>query len=112
MTERRPPSPKAPMPFEDRLPAFDVRADFWSLRIVEETCRSYAVRTNVPMPFAASSDRGVMASVYVDGGYGYAATSDTSPAGLRSTLDRAEQWARATGKLPLFHSRTLPRPKP
>ena len=59
-------------------PDVDIRADFWSLRFVEETSASYAVRKNVPLPFAAATDRGVMASVYVDGGYGYAATSDTS----------------------------------
>ena len=69
-------------------------ADFWSLRFVEETSASYAVRKNVPLPFAAATDRGVMASVYVDGGYGYAATSDTSPDGVRDALDRAaRRWA-------------------
>ncbi len=36
-----------------------------------------------------------MATVYVDGGYGYAATGDTSPAGLAAALERAAQWARA-----------------
>ena len=41
------------------------------------------------MPFAASTDRGAMATVYADGGYGYAATGDTSPAGLAAALERA-----------------------
>ena len=98
------------MPFDDPVPSFDIRADFWSLRFVEETSLSYAVRKNVPMPFAASTDRGVMATVYVGGGYGYAATSDTSAQGLRAALERAGRWASATAKLSLFDSRTLPRP--
>ena len=100
------------MPFDDPVPPFDLHADFWSLRFVEEICASYAVRKNVPQPYAAATDRGVMASVYVDGGYGYAATSDTSPDGLADALERAARWARATAKLSLIDSRTLPRPSP
>lgn len=99
------------MPFDD-LPAIDLRADFWSLRFVLETSAAYAVRKNVPLPYSAATDRGVMASVYVDGGYGYAATSDTSPDGIRNALERAARWARATAKLSLFDSKTLPRPGP
>ena len=30
-----------------------------------------------------------MATVYADGGYGYAATGDTSPAGIEAALERA-----------------------
>jgi len=100
------------MPFDEPLPAFDLRADFWSLRFVEETCETYAVRKNVPLPFAAATDRGVMASVYVDGGYGYAATGDTSPAGLSHALETAAAWARATAGLTFVDTRTLPRPAP
>src|SRR5438045_1299568 len=100
------------MPFGDPFPSFDIRADFWSLRFVEETSGSYAVRKNVPQPYAAVTDRGAMASVYVGGGYGYAATTDTSPQGLRAALERAAGWARATAKLALIDSRTLPRPSP
>src|SRR5205823_4079257 len=100
------------MPFDDSLPPFDIRADFWSLRFVEEICASYAVRKNVPQPYAAATDRGVMASVYVDGGYGYAATTDTSREGLHAALERAARWAHATAKLSLIDSRTLPRPSP
>ncbi len=70
------------MPDADRLTLTDLprlpAADFWSLRFVEEHCETYAVRKNVAMPFVASTDRGAMATVYVDGGYGYAATGDTS----------------------------------
>ena len=98
------------MPFDDLPFANDVRADFWSLRFVEETSASYAVRKNIALPFHAATDRGVMASVYVDGGYGYAASGDTSAEGVRNALERAARWARATAKLSVFDSRTLPRP--
>src|SRR5574340_1205626 len=77
------------------LPTIDVKADFWSLRFVEETSEAYCVRKNVAQPLALATDRGVMASVYVEGGYGYAATADTSPAGLRAALDRAAAPRRA-----------------
>jgi len=105
------------MPDADRFTLSDLAplsldADFWSLRWVEEACDSYAVRKNVAQPYAASTDRGVMATVYAGGGYGYAATADTSPAGLSAALERAGAWARATAKLALTDSRTLPRPAP
>jgi predicted Zn-dependent protease len=53
-----------------------------------------------------------MATVYAGGGYGYAATGDTSPSGLVAALERAAAWARATAKFALVDSRTLPRPAP
>ncbi|MEO6565721.1 MAG: TldD/PmbA family protein, partial [Casimicrobiaceae bacterium] len=87
-------------------------ADFWSLRFVDERSETYAVRKNVPMPLAAITDRGAMATVYADGGYGYAATSDLSPTGLAAALERAAQWARATARFALLDTRTLPMPTP
>ena len=60
------------MPLDSALPALDVDADFWSLRFVEEASDDYVVRKNVALPLTTSLDRGVMASVYADGGYGYA----------------------------------------
>ena len=103
------------MPDADRFPlpdaaSLDLDADFWSLRYVEDVSETYCVRKNVALPLAASADRGVMATVYADGGYGYAATGDVSAAGMRAALERAAQWARATAPLALFDSHTLPRP--
>ncbi len=89
-------------------PRFDV--DFWSLRIVEERGESYTVRKNVALPLQVTTDRGAMATVYVDGGYGYAATADLSPGGLREALERAAAWARATARHALLDSSALPRP--
>ena len=89
-----------------------IHADFWSLRFVEERSEAYSVRRNVPQPWSVSVDRGVMASVYADGGYGYAATADTSPRGIRDALERAAAWARATARYAVTDSRALPRPAP
>jgi predicted Zn-dependent protease len=94
------------------LPRITLDADFWSLRFVEETCEAFAVRKNVPQPLALITDRGVMASVYAGGGYGYAATADTSERGIRDALERAARWARATARYALDDSRKLPRPAP
>jgi len=97
------------MPFDGPLPRLDVACDFWSLRFVEETSENYAVRKDVPQPLQLTTDRGVMATVYANGGCGYAATSDTSPAGLQAVLEQALGWARATAVSNLFDTRTLPR---
>ncbi len=100
------------LPFDARVSVPAIDADFWSLRFVEESCESFAVRKNVPQPWSLATDRGVMASVYAGGGYGYAATADTSPRGVRDALDRAAAWARATAKHALIDARSLPRPAP
>jgi predicted Zn-dependent protease len=103
------------MPDSDRfalsdLPPLRLAADFWSLRWVDESRESFAVRKNLALPFRAGSDRGAMATVHADGGYGYAATADTTPAGLAAALERAAGLARASARWSLFDSRTLPRP--
>jgi predicted Zn-dependent protease len=105
------------MPDADRLTLPDISSlarstDFWSLRLVEETSECLTVRKNVALPPFTCTDRGAMATVYANGGYGYAATGDTSPAGLAAALTRAAAWARATAKLALIDARTLPRPAP
>ncbi len=100
------------MPLDSALPALDIDADFWSLRFVDEATDSYMVRKNVALPLSTSLDSGVMASVYVNGGYGYAASGDTSPDGLRRVLARAREWAVATAPRAIADSRALPRPAP
>ncbi|MBK7080201.1 MAG: TldD/PmbA family protein [Betaproteobacteria bacterium] len=102
------------MPDSDRFPppgfvAPRIDADYWSLRLVEETSESFTVRKNVALPPAFAIDRGAMATVYAGGGCGYAATGDTSPAGLAAALERAATWARATARYALVDARTLPR---
>jgi predicted Zn-dependent protease len=101
-----------PMSREKFHPPAGLGADFWSLRFVEEVSESFCVRKNVPQPFTMVTDRGVMATVYAGGGYGYAATADTSPRGVQAALERAAAWARATARYAIADSRTLPRPSP
>lgn len=71
-------------------------APFWSLRYVEEASEMLAVREDVAEPPRLSNDRGAMLTAMLDGGCGYAATSDMSRAGLQTALDRATEWARVT----------------
>jgi predicted Zn-dependent protease len=73
-------------------------AAFWSLRYVEETSETVAVRSDVAEPPRRSLDRGAMLTAFAAGGCGYAATSDVSLTGLQAALDRATQWARATSR--------------
>ncbi len=70
-------------------------AAFWSLRYSEEISESLCVREDVPLPPSRSVDRGAMLTAVVQGGYGYAATSDLSVAGLQRALDQATSWAMA-----------------
>jgi predicted Zn-dependent protease len=70
--------------------------EFFAVRLVEEDSESFAVRKGIPQPFSRRIDRGVMVTVIDRGAYGYAATSDISPAGLQLALDRAAEWADST----------------
>jgi predicted Zn-dependent protease len=121
-TQRRDPPPATatvnsklhPMPDAERftvadLPPLRKPVDYWSLRWVDESRECHAVRKNVALPFHASRDCGVMATVHADGGYGYAATGDLTRAGLAAALERAAALARATARFSLIDSRTLPR---
>jgi predicted Zn-dependent protease len=80
----------------ERFQALRSSAPFWSLRYHEETRETLAVRQDTVEPPRLSIDRGAMLTAVTDGGYGYCATSDLSPAGLQQALERATQWAQAT----------------
>ncbi len=103
------------MPEQDRFPPAGfapppIGADFWSLRLVDEEAHGYTVRKGVAQPCTMSNDRGAMATVHAAGGYGYAATGDTSASGLARALERAASWARATAAHAIFDTRSLARP--
>lgn len=83
-------------------------APYWTLRAVEEVTRTLTVRQDVVQPPHTSVDRGVMLSAYVEGGYGYAATSDFSTRGLQAALDRATGWALACRGASLIGSQCAP----
>ncbi|WP_272938387.1 PmbA/TldA family metallopeptidase, partial [Noviherbaspirillum denitrificans] len=78
--------------FRSRVPA----VDFCSLRLVEESSEQLSVRQDVLQPLSTGIDRGAMVTVVHRGGYGYAATSDLSAAGLTNAIARARRWAEAS----------------
>ncbi|HEX4477166.1 MAG TPA: TldD/PmbA family protein [Polyangiaceae bacterium] len=80
--------------------------DYAALRVVEQTSDVVSVRQDVPEPPSTTIDRGAMVTVMDGGGVGYAATSDLSDAGLRWAIERARDWARATGANSVFGGRT------
>jgi predicted Zn-dependent protease len=55
-----------------------------------------AVRQDTVEPPRLSIKRGAMLTAVTEGGYGYCATSDMSPAGLQAALDKATAWAQAS----------------
>lgn len=86
--------------------------DFCSLRFVEETSEHITVRQNVLQPLSTSIDRGAMVTIIHRGGYGYAATSDLTSAGLKDAIARAKAWAEASVGRSIVDYSTISLPKP
>ncbi len=86
--------------------------DFCSLRWVEETSEQLLVRQDVLQPLTTGIDRGAMVTIVHGGGYGYAATSDLSAAGLKDALDRARRWAEASAGRSVVDYSTIAMPRP
>ncbi|MGQ5523226.1 TldD/PmbA family protein [Chitinimonas sp. PSY-7] len=97
---------------EARFRALNPGVDFCSLRYVEETSESLSVRQGVAEPIHRGLDRGAMITVLHRGGYGYAATSDLSAAGLQLALDRAKQWADTSRGRAVFDFSGYKPPRP
>ena len=87
-------------------------AEFWSFRSVSESTERVHVRQDILQPVRASLDKGVMATVIHDGGMGYAATSDTSPSGLRAVGERALEWAARSRERGVLDGKELHPPAP
>jgi predicted Zn-dependent protease len=98
--------------FESTFKRIAPAVDFCSFRFVEETTEQLSVQQNVPEPPRSSVDRGVMITVIDKGGYGYAATSDLSEAGLRAAATRAHDWAKLTAGRSVADYSALAMPKP
>jgi predicted Zn-dependent protease len=82
---------------EDRLlAALPSDVDYASARHVVERGSRLEVRNGVVEPSATAHDEGVMFSIWVNGGAGYAATSDLSDDGLDRAVEQARGWAAAT----------------
>jgi predicted Zn-dependent protease len=80
----------------NRFRSLESSAPFYSLRFTDETREHLAVRQDTIEPPRLHLDRGAMLVAVTEGGYGYCATSDLSPAGLQAALNRATAWAEAT----------------
>ena len=86
--------------------------DFCALRYVEESSEYLAVRQDVAEPPQLGTQRGVMVTVIDQGGLGYAATSDLSPAGMREAMARAHRYAKLTAGRSVVDYRTVAMPRP
>ncbi|MEN9545107.1 MAG: hypothetical protein RLZZ598_1940 [Pseudomonadota bacterium] len=89
-----------------RLPASTIH---WAVRGVREHSEQLSVRSDVAEAPSRSQDDGVMVTV-VDGGMGYAATSDASEAGLAAAFGRAHALARAGAGRSVIDYTTIERP--
>jgi predicted Zn-dependent protease len=68
--------------------------EFWSVRAMRSQTEHLGVTRGVVDPVSVSDDTGVMVVVQAGGGFGYAATSDISIAGLARAGRDALDWAR------------------
>lgn len=104
--------------FDSIRPLFQSLApavDFCALRIVDESSEQIVVRQDVLQPLSTCIDTGAMVTIIHGGGYGYAATSDLSAAGLKDAIARARAWAAAgvgAGRSVTDYSKiAMPRPQ-
>jgi predicted Zn-dependent protease len=80
----------------------------WSVRGVVERSEELVVRQGVAQAPVRRLDAGAMVSVVDRGGLGYAATGDTSEAGLREAFGRARELAHAVAGRSVFDHGHLP----
>jgi predicted Zn-dependent protease len=95
-----------------RFRAIAPRADFASIRVVEEVSERVSVRQDVPEPTETIRDRGAMVTVMDGDGLGFGATSDLSDDGLASAVARAAEWAKLTRSRSVLSDRVaMPAPR-
>ncbi len=82
----------------------------WAVRGLVEESESLSVRDDVPEAPSRSVDSGAMVTV-VDGGLGYAATADTSEAGLAAAFAQAHTLARAGAGRSVIDYESIVRPR-
>ncbi len=75
--------------------------DGWWLRARIDRHEELSNRQGLVQPMRRVTRRGVMITLLAEGGIGYAATSDTSEAGLRRAALSAREWARCAASLAL-----------
>ncbi len=82
--------------------------DRWTVRGVVERSEELKVRQGVVHAPSRRLDRGVMVCVADQGGHGFAATGDTSEAGLHEAFARARELAHAMAARTVVHASILP----
>ena len=97
---------------ESLFPQVAPRADFCSLRFVNERQEYLAVRQNVPQPAQAATDVGAMITVIHNGGLGYAGTSDLTLSGLKWAAEQAAWWAGQSAGRSVADFRRIAMPQP
>lgn len=93
--------------FEQNVPA----ADFWTLRLSDESRENLSVRQGVMQPVVNQHSQGALITVVSADGCGYAATSDLSVSGLLKTFKQAKDWAKLSSGLSLLTAQNYPRPE-
>lgn len=84
--------------------------DFWTLRLTEQTLESICVRQGVMQPVSTQLSSGVLLTVVMGDGCGYAATSDLSVSGLKKASKLACEWAKQSADSGLLSAGDYPRP--
>lgn len=84
----------------------------WAVRGVRETSEELTVRQGAAQAPSRSVDAGAMVTVVDRGGLGYAATADTSEAGLAAAFAQARELAHAVAGRTVFDYAQLPPSRP
>jgi len=95
---------------ESRVQRVAPSAQHWAVRGVIESAEQLTVRQGITQAPSRSHDAGVMVTVHDRGGMGYAATSDTSEAGLAAAFVQATALAHASAGHLVFDSAAVPAP--
>lgn len=90
----------------------DASEGFVSLRLLSQRSERLRMRQGVMLPPERADDVGLMVTALMDGGVGYAATSDVSERGVKDALDRAREWAARTASKAVIDTRSIPMPHP
>lgn len=90
----------------------DPSVGFVSLRLLHERHERLRMRQGIVEPVERTEDRGLMVTALVDGGIGYAATSDVSERGVAEALERARGWAARTASHAVIDTRAVAMPHP
>jgi predicted Zn-dependent protease len=90
--------------------AMPAGVDYCSMRYFDQRIEGLGVLDDVAEPARTTRDVGVMITIWSNGGLGYAATSDLSPAGLGAAVALANNWAGVTAGLGVLAQAPLGHP--